>query len=184
MVGLTTQAVPTLITSLRLPAASASSLAVVSAGRPLFHRMPSGLSQWPAERPWRVCQEGAALLAAFASCRVLTLDAATAVELLQSQEASLSMVLAWHAQKRLLGLHTCVNEAEKASVMPSTDQDAPPPAISFMQLEPGAVVVGVVGAAAGAEAVWVGALLTLGELTLLASDALRERYATIVDALR
>ena len=73
-----------------------------------------------------------------------SIDAATAVELLRGQEASLSMVLAWHAQQRLFGLHTCVGELERASVVPSTDPRAPPPPISFMQLEPGAVVVGVV----------------------------------------
>ena len=33
------------------------------------------------------------------------------------------------------------------------------------------------------EAVWVAGLLTLGELTLLVSDALRYLYATIVHSL-
>ena len=36
---------------------------------------------------------------------------------------------------------------------------------------------------AGVEAVWLAGLLTLGELTLLVSDALRYLYATIVHSL-
>ena len=65
-----------------------------------------------------------------------------------------SQVLAWHAQGRLHGLHTCLSEPVHG--LHTAQPGAPPPPISFMQLEPGAVAVGVAAAGNGDEKVaWV-----------------------------
>mmetsp|Transcript_20203 Transcript_20203/g.51394 ORF Transcript_20203/g.51394 Transcript_20203/m.51394 type:complete len:1018 (-) Transcript_20203:123-3176(-) len=57
---------------------------VLGGGIPAFAKMPPGC-QWPAERPWRICQQAASLLGEHARKRVLGLPAAQYLQLLSEQ---------------------------------------------------------------------------------------------------
>ena len=73
---------------------------LVGAGAPLLVAMPASLTWWPTGAPWRVCQEGAALLARGATRRVLrATTAAAAAELLASRRVGASRL----AELRALG---------------------------------------------------------------------------------
>jgi hypothetical protein len=90
-----------------LPPSPAISL--IGAGLPLFARMPTRCDWWPREAPWRVCQEGAALLAAQPARRrtLRVLTGAAALDLLRQRRVPYERLVALSAQGCLVGLETC-----------------------------------------------------------------------------
>ena len=137
---------------------------LVGAGAPLLVAMPTSLAWWPIVAPWRVCQEGAALLARGAARRVLRVTtAAAAAELLASRRVGASRLAELRAEGRLLGLETCEAAARGA-------------------LLPGAVVLVLPvppGAQRQCQPLAVAALLDGEGLALLASDDLLSRFAQL-----
>ena len=137
---------------------------LVGAGAPLLVAMPTGLAWWPTVAPWRVCQEGAALLARGAARRVLRVTTAeAAAELLASRRVGASRLAELRAEGRLLGLETCEAAARGA-------------------LLPGAVVLVLPvppGAQRQCQPLAVAALLDGEGLALLASDDLLSRFAQL-----
>ena len=82
---------------------------LIGAGLPLFARMPASCGWWPRAAPWRVCQEGAALLASLAPRRrrLQLLDVPAALELLGRRRTPLQHLRALSARGALSGLETC-----------------------------------------------------------------------------
>ena len=142
---------------------------LVGAGAPLLVAMPTSLAWWPIVAPWRVCQEGAALLARGAARRVLRVTTAeAAAELLASRRVGASRLAELRAEGRLLGLETC--EAEACGVE------------ARGALLPGAVVLVLPvppGAQRQCQPLAVAALLDIEGLALLASDDLLSRFAQL-----
>ena len=88
------------------------SLEVLGAGTPLLCLMPvRGSSWWPSEAPWRVCHEGASLLARAATRRVLRVTGTSAAACLLRPEFRVThakQLMAWEAAGELEGLSTCL----------------------------------------------------------------------------
>ena len=95
---------------------------VLGAGTPLLCRMPVGPGRWwPAEAPWRVCHEGAGLLAQAASRRVLRATGPRAIAGLlrsDSRVTPLSRLREWEAAGELEGLSACCGS-------PTTNKESP-----------------------------------------------------------
>ena len=144
------------LSQLLLPARSPRP-AVLGAGLPLFARVPPSCGWWPAAAPWRVCQEGAARLAAAAPRRrMLRLgSAAPALAALAARRTPTAELERLAASGSLVGLATCSIAGER---------------------EAGAVVV-LLPAPAGASPLAVAGLLDARGLLLLAADAVLERLA-------
>ena len=158
-----------LVPSLALRLAPCASTRILAAGQPLFCAMPAGASSWwPAGTPWWVCQEGAALVAAMATRRVLAAKSGETARLLLSRRRMSQAELQRLAGcEELLGLETCkhVESSEAAAA------DA---------LEAGSVVLALPTSEA-VQPLAVAALLNgEGELLMLATDDVLERYAQLV----
>lgn len=142
---------------------------LVGAGAPLLVAMPTSLAWWPIAAPWRVCQEGAALLARGATRRVLRVTtAAAAAELLAGRRVGASRLAELRAEGRLLGLETCEAEARAVGARGA--------------VVPGAVVLvlpALPGAQRQCQPLVVAALLDGEGLALLASDDLLSRFAQL-----
>ena len=157
---------------------------LVGAGAPLLVAMPTSLAWWPIGAPWRVCQEGAALLARGATRRVLRVTtAAAAAELLAGRRVGATRLAELRAQGMLLGLETCEAEAREVGARGTRL----PGALVLGALVPGAVVPGAVvlvlpalpGTQRQCQPLVVAALLDGEGLALLASDDLLSRFAQL-----
>ena len=142
---------------------------LVGAGAPLLVAMPTSLAWWPIVAPWRVCQEGAALLARGAARRVLRVTTAeAAAELLASRRVGASRLAELRAEGRLLGLETCEAAACEAEARGAR---LPGAAVLVLPAPP--------GAQRHSQPLAVAALLDGEGLALLASDDLLSRFAQL-----
>ena len=93
-------------------------LCVIGAGLPVFARMPVQCDWWPRAARWRVCQEGAALLASLRLGRrhVKLCTAAAALELLTARQLPCERLQALGAEGALLGLETCSRPGDNSAL--------------------------------------------------------------------
>ena len=159
--------------------ASGPEVALIGAGLPLFACMPATCTWWPRGAPWRVCQEGASLLAAQQPrrrlIRVLTADAAH--ELLRARCVPYERLLALSSMGALCGLDTCRSEStgiEAGATILMLPTDALPAA--RVRLQPLAVAALLAPlSVASPQAI---------SLLLLAEDDVLERYMRLLPHLR
>lgn len=122
-------------------AAFPARLAVLGGGIPTFSRMPAG-ARWPAERPWRVCQQAAAMLGARAARRVLWLCPQEYVRFLRAARCPNPSELA--ALGRLRGWAGCCRAPDGGGAGRGRGEAAPrDDAALEPEPECGAVVVGI-----------------------------------------
>ena len=156
-----------LVPSLALRLKPSAAVRVVAAGLPLFSRMPHTTSTfWPvSSAPWRVCQEGAALVSEACTRRVLRLTSrAAANTLLRRRRTPSADLRQLTADGALEGLETCGDIAGAAVLV-----------------LPAHLYRSAAAAAAASPPLALAALLEAdGALTLLASDDLIERYADLL----
>jgi hypothetical protein len=136
--------------------------------------MPAGCS-WPAERPWRVCQQAAAMLGRRATRRVLRLRPRRYAQLLAHM--ALSDVASLARDGELIGLHGCTGAGGAVEVGAAVVGIAPPAGPCEVELQrlvvSGLFVAAVLDCADPADGDSVG-------LRLVAAADVASRYSEIV----
>ena len=154
--------------------APSPSTRVLAAGRPLLARVPPGgeFGWWPKQQPWRVCQEGAALMSQLATRRVLHLSSREAARsILTRRRAPLAELRRLAKDDELWGLHTCTIDATAAAAA----------AVDSIEFVAGAALLvlprrDALGAETEPLAV-AGVFEATNDLVLLAPDDVLQRYA-------
>lgn len=81
---------------------------LMGCGLPVFARMPSTVRDWPEQRPWRICQQAASLVAACATRRKLRMAPPLFASLLKQRV--MRDLLRHSTSGMLIGLDTCLGE--------------------------------------------------------------------------
>lgn len=87
---------------------SSGALTALGCGVPLFAWMPPSMRWWPTSAPWRICNEGASVLACGATRRILRVrNASAAHRILAARSIPVGQLVEMARRGELCGLLTC-----------------------------------------------------------------------------